>query len=51
MPGAWLGGAVTFGSRWEFSLNLQPMLTVLTVDGAMRPMGFVGGWAAAGYKF
>ncbi|MBL8933994.1 MAG: caspase family protein [Archangium sp.] len=51
MPGAWLGGAVTFGSRWEFSLNLQPMLTVLTVDGAMRPMGYVGGWAAAGYKF
>lgn len=51
MPGAWLGGAVHLGRRWELSLNLQPMLTVLTVDGAMRPMGFVSGWASVGYRF
>lgn len=50
MPGVWLGSAVHLGPRWELSLNVQPMLTVLTVDGVMRPMGFVGGWAAVGYR-
>ncbi len=51
MPGVWLGGVLHLSPRWEFSLNLQPMLTVLTVDGVMRPMGFVGGWGAVGYRF
>lgn len=51
MPGVWLGGVLHLSQRWELSLNLQPMLTVLTVDGVMRPMGFVGGWGAVGYRF
>jgi hypothetical protein len=51
MPGVWLGGVFHLSPRWEFSLNLQPMLTVLTVDGVMRPMGFIGGWGAVGYRF
>lgn len=51
MPGAWLGGAVALGKRWEVSAHLQPTLSVLTVDGTVRAMGFVSGWAAVGFKF
>ena len=51
MPGAWLGGAVALGKRWEVSAHLQPTLSVLTVDGTLRAMGFVSGWAAVGFKF
>lgn len=51
MPGAWLGGAVHLTRRWELSLNLEPMLSVLTVDGAPRAMGFFGAWASVGYRF
>ncbi|MCU0697161.1 MAG: caspase family protein [Myxococcaceae bacterium] len=51
MPGAWVGGAVALGKRWEVSAHLQPTLSVLTVDGTLRAMGFVSGWAAVGFKF
>ncbi|MBL8922164.1 MAG: caspase family protein [Myxococcaceae bacterium] len=51
MPGAWLGGAVHLSRHWELSLNLEPMLSLLTVDGAPRAMGFLSGWAAMGYRF
>lgn len=50
-PGLLVGGAVRLTSRWELSLNLQTMLTVLSVDGATRALGFAGGWAAVGYRF
>jgi hypothetical protein len=50
-PGLLAGGAVRLLERWEVSLNLQTMLTVLTVDGATRVLGFAGGWVAVGYRF
>lgn len=51
MPGAWAGFTVSLGRRWELSAHLQPTLSVLTVDGQLRAMGFVSGWAAVGFKF
>ncbi len=51
MPGAWFGSALTLFRTWEFSLNVQPMLTLLTVDGTVRPMGFVSGFGAVGVRF
>ena len=50
-PGAMVGGVVRLTSNWEISVNAQLMLTLLTVDGAMRVMGFTGGWAGVGYRF
>lgn len=51
MPGLWVGSALTLFRRWEFSLNVQPMLTLLTIDGTVRPMGFVSGFGAVGVRF
>jgi hypothetical protein len=50
-PGVHAGGVVRFSSRWELSVNLQLMLTVMTVDKVSQVLGFMGGWAAAGYRF
>lgn len=50
-PGVQAGAAVRLWGRWEVSVNLQTMLTVLSVDGATRVLGFAGGWAAVGYRF
>jgi uncharacterized caspase-like protein len=50
-PGVLAGGAVRLWDRWEVSLNLQAMLTLLAVDGLTRVLGFAGGWAAVGYRF
>jgi hypothetical protein len=32
-------------------LNVQTMLTVLTVDGKPQVLGFAGGWAGLGYRY
>jgi hypothetical protein len=50
-PGVHAGGVIRFSSRWELSVNVQLMLTVLTVDKATRVLGFTGGWAGMGYRF
>jgi len=49
-PGLMAGAGYQLGS-WEVALNTQLMLTVLSVNGAPRAMGFFGGWAAVGYRF
>lgn len=50
-PGLHVGGAVRLSSRWELSLNLQTMITVLTVDNKAQVLGFAGGWAGVGYRY
>jgi hypothetical protein len=50
-PGLHVGAAVRFTSHWELSLNVQMMLTVLTVDGKPQALGFAGGWAGLGYRY
>ncbi|MEW5739997.1 MAG: caspase family protein [Myxococcota bacterium] len=50
-PGLLAGAAVRLGQHWEVSMNGQLMMTVLSVDGATRVLGFAGGWAAVGYRF
>jgi hypothetical protein len=50
-PGVLVGGAVRLTSRWEISLNLQTMLSVLTVDGKPQVLGFAGAFAGVGYRY
>ncbi len=50
-PGVMAGVGVRLWGAWELSMNGQLMLTVLTVDGAPRVLGFAGGWAGLGYRF
>lgn len=50
-PGVLAGAGVRLWDRWEVSVNVQTMLTLLSVDGATRVLGFAGGWAAVGYRF
>lgn len=50
-PGLHAGGVVRFSSRWELTVNLQLMLTVMTVDHVSQALGFMGGWAGMGYRF
>ncbi len=49
-PGAQVGVGFKLATHWEVSLNAQMMLTVLSVDGVSRPLGFAGGWLAVGYR-
>lgn len=50
-PGAQVGVAVRVFDRWEASLNGQVLLSLLTVDGVLQPLGFAGAWLAVGYRF
>ncbi len=50
-PGVMVGGAVRFTSRWELSLNLQVMVSVVTVDGQAQVLGFAGAFAGVGYRY
>lgn len=50
-PGVMVGGAVRLSSRVELTINIQTMLTVLTVDGATQVLGFAGGFAGVGYRY
>jgi hypothetical protein len=50
-PGLLLGGAARLGTRWEVSVNVQTMLTLLTVDGQPQILGYAGAFAGVGYRF
>ncbi|MFZ5470600.1 MAG: caspase family protein [Myxococcota bacterium] len=50
-PGLMAGAGLELAGGWEVSVETQVMLTVLAVDGAPRVLGFLGGWAAWGYRF
>lgn len=50
-PGVMIGGALRLSSRLELILNLQTMLTVLSVDGKTQLLGFAGGFAGVGYRY
>lgn len=50
-PGVMVGGAVRLSSRVELTLNVQTMLTVLSVDGQTRFLGYAGGFAGVGYRY
>jgi hypothetical protein len=50
-PGLLLGAAWRVAARWEVSVNVETMLTVLTIDGKPQVLGFAGAFGGVGYRF
>jgi hypothetical protein len=50
-PGVLAGAAWRLTSRWEVSVNVETMLSVLNVDGKAQLLGFTGAFAGVGYRF